>query len=59
MGDFEVALQNILTQGKRPRAGLSFLVNPRLIGVSAHRLAGLAIYEDFVKNISDFYKGKG
>ena len=39
-----------------PRARLSFLVNPRLIGVSAHRLAGLAICEDFVRKNYEFNK---
>ena len=45
-----------------PRARFNFLVNPRLIGesvsrligVSAHRLAGLAICEDFMRKMGDF-----
>ena len=43
-----------LVRGRRPRARLSYLANPRLIGMSAPSLAGMAICLDFNGKMGDF-----
>ena len=40
-----------------PRARLSYLANPRLIGMSAPSLAGIAICHDFNEKMGDFEAG--
>ena len=64
MGDFEAACQRSLTQGKGVEASRAtkFLSKSsahrlaawRCVGISAHRLAGLAICEDFGRKMGDF-----
>ena len=40
-----------------PRARLSYLATPRLIGESASLVAGIAICIDFARKIGDFEAG--
>ena len=67
MGDFEAALQNTLSEGKRLEASRAtkFLSKSsahrlaawRCVGISAHGLAGMAICMDFARKMTDSEAG--